>query len=215
MIRAFALAVASACAACITVNVNFPESAVKQAADDFVRDLYKDSATASAGEAASDSARVPTSNESEKPAKKKKNAKPAPNPSTFFDLLRALDPLPAALAEELNMSSSKAKSIKGRMSARLGEILKWKAKGALGETYDGNLAPRDTGALSRDEKKQVDALVEKENSDRAELYDEIQSVNSISDRKQTRIRKLFGNAFRSNSPAGTWVEAESGTWTRK
>lgn len=220
----FALATASAC---ITVNVNFPESAVKQAADDFVRDLYKDSATASA-ETGVDSARVPTSDEqsdeAEKPAKKKKGAKPAPNPSTakpstadqtFFDLLRAFDPIPAARAEELNMSSPKAKTIKGRMSARLGDILKWKAKGAVGETHDGNLAPRDTGALGKDEKKQLEALIEKENSDRAELYDEIQSVNAITDRKQTRIRRLFGNAFRSNSPAGTWVESESGAWSRK
>ena len=36
-----AIALASLTAACVTVNVNFPESTVQKATDDYVKELYK------------------------------------------------------------------------------------------------------------------------------------------------------------------------------
>ena len=195
-----------ALSACITVNVNFPESAVQRAADDFVRDLYKDSS------AQSSDAEEPTS-----PVKTKKKKAPASNakPSVSSSILKFFDFLPTAHAQELNMSSPKSKEIRARMGSRVGEIVKFKQKGALGENFEGELTLKDASGLSADEKKIAEKLVKEENKDRNDLYEEIQSVNSISDRKQTRIRKFFGNAFRMNSPAGTWIEAEEGKWKKK
>src|SRR5579872_4764189 len=39
--KILAITIATLVTSCITVNVNFPESAVQRAADDFVQDLYK------------------------------------------------------------------------------------------------------------------------------------------------------------------------------
>lgn len=174
--------------ACITVNVNFPESAVQRAADDFVRDLYKDDTKAA-------------------PAPPSKGTKPK---TSLYDAL-----VPSAWAQEINTSTPDAIKIKKRMSERVGKISQWKSKGVLGETVDGMLVVKDPKSLVAGDRKEVEALVKAENGDREDLYEEIQEANSITDRKQAKIRKFFSAAFREHSPPGTWVEAESGDWSKK
>ena len=176
---------------CITVNVNFPETAVQHAADDFVKDLY---------------GTQPASVEETVPPEEQESKKPSKTPkvkSGFINFFTA-----TAFAQSINMSTPKAREIKARMGTRVSEIMKWKSKGAIGESFDGNLVIKDNA-------DQVKALVETENKDRELLYEEVQSVNALSDHNQDRIRKFFGSAFRSNSPSGSWIENESGKWTKK
>lgn len=194
---------------CITVNVNFPESAVQRAADDFVRDLYRGTTAVAEADtkvdAKGDAAAVKSS---VKKSSKKKSEHPAPS-----DVAKPGEPhgwiidfgIASAHAQELNMHSPKAESIKARMKGRVGEIAKWKSKGAICETSDAMLvfkSPDKAGG----EAASVSKLVQSENADRDELYQEIQEVNKIQDRKQTKIRKFFAAAFRENSPAGTCFE---------
>ncbi len=214
-------------AACITVNVNFPESAVQRAADNFVQDLYKDTTASTIGDAAQKPTDAPAEKETAKETKKK-NKKPTTDSKTsapttdstkhtslfHFELITSVS-AEEAHAQELNMSSKKAQEIKAKMAARVPTIVDQKRKSLIGETFDGNLVVKDDSKLSKDEKKSLKELVEQENKDRNDLYEEIQSTNSISDRKQTRIRRFFGSAFKSNSPSGTWIETEEGKWNKK
>ena len=185
---------------CITVNVNFPESAVQRAADDFVRDLYKDAS-------ATTTVPTPTEEPKEKPSKTTSKKTKTTEFNIYF--------MNQAFAQELNMSSAKAREIKTKLASRVSEIVKWKQTGAIGENQEGELTLKDSASLSKDSKKHVEQLIEDENKDRTELYEEIQTTNSITDRKQTKIRKFFGNAFRQNSPAGTWIQSDSGNWSKK
>ncbi len=203
---------------CITVNVNFPESAVQRAADDFVRDLYRDTASNSTSTPAVEPAEKTTEKSTEKGLEKKKKKDLKQNTQTsktsFFQNI-SFTFLPHAFAQDLNMSSPKAKEIRGRMGSRVAEIITWKQKGIIGENFEAELVIRDLNAIPKQDKSRVEKLISDENSDRKELYEDIQKVNSIEDRKQTKIRKFFGNAFRQNSPAGTWIENDAGSWTRK
>jgi uncharacterized protein YdbL (DUF1318 family) len=171
---------------CITVNVNFPESAVQRAADDFVRELYQ------------------------------KTEETKPSNSSNKKQTKILNFLiEEAFAEELKLSSPKTLEIKKRMSERVSTIIEWKKKGKLGETYDGNLKLHDTKGLSKEAKDKLKKLVEEENEDRNLLYQEIQNLNQLTDHNQSRIRKFFANAFKENSPTGTWIQDEQGNWTQK
>ena len=175
-------------ASCITVNVNFPESAVQRAADDFVRDLYQESAQA-----------TPVKGKSDKvlPTETKKLKRGA-----YFSLSLVSE----AWAQELNMNDPKVQSIKAKMKNRIPDLNTYRNSGAICETSDGMLRAKDLKKAGADA-AMVAKLVEAENADRDSLYETIQSINQITDRKQTRIRKFFSAAFRSQtSPAGICEE---------
>ncbi len=208
--KSIALFICVAIAGCVTVNVNFPESAVQRAADSFVKDLYQPAPAAPQVDAAVGSAQV--KNSVKKVSKKKSTNAPA-NPVPSAPVKAGTEPstwlisfgLAEAYAQEINTSSPKAATIKARMKDRVAEISLWKAKGAVCETADGMLVfkhPEKAGAAAG----AVTKLVKAENDDRDALYAEIQDTNKITDRKQTRIRSIFSAAFKENSPAGTCFE---------
>lgn len=181
---------AAAVLGCITVNVYFPEGAVQRAADEFVKDLYK-------------------STDGQRPAGKGAAA-PAGQPSSRFSLITEV-----YAADEINIHSPGAEAIKGRMAPRVSELNGYKAKGVIGETNNGTVMLKDAAGLSLKDRAGVERLIQAENKDRGDLYDEVQKVNNLNDRNQTRIRSHFSKAFQEHSPAGTWIQGGSGGWTRK
>jgi uncharacterized protein YdbL (DUF1318 family) len=176
-------------AACITVNVYFPEGAVQRAADDFVKDLYE------------------------------KTPKPQPSgaakPHTGALPLKDLLIPQAYAADEVTISSPAAQAIKARMAGRVGELSSFKGRGVIGETNDGNVVVKDAAGLALKDRATVEKLISAENQDRSALYDEMQKANHLNDRNQTKIRATFSKAFQEHSPAGTWIQGESGGWSKK
>jgi hypothetical protein len=184
-------------AACITVNVNFPESAVQRAADDFVRDLYKGTAAATAdtdaGTAEAESEAVKST---VKRSSKKKAVKPvSTEPTTWnFSLFEQ------AHAQEINTSTPKALELKAKMKSRVNQIVEWKDKGVLCEASDGTLGVANISKAGA-KAGEVTRLVKLENKDRDELYQEVQDANRITDPNQKKIRSFFAAAFRGKGPA--------------
>lgn len=178
---------------CITVNVNFPETAVQRAADDFVHDLYSN---------------PPTEKSSE---------------GTFYRFyfpkkFEIKVGISEAYAQVINTQTPKTKKIKARMAKRVKKISLLKKEGILGESVDGNLVLKNPQKAAKYEKyglKKTQKLIEQENEDREELYEEIEEANKLSDKNHSRIRKIFGKAFQNNSPKGTWIEDADGNWDQK
>ena len=182
----FSMAALTLPSACVTVNVNLPESAVQKASDDYVKELYKskEKGKTSAPVAA------PTS---------------APHAAQFGFI-----PLAEAAEESmLRTDSPKVNEIKERQIQRLDEVTTAKKSGVMGESNEGYLVIK--GARSMKAEK----LVLDENSDRKDLYGEILKHNSISKGKMFDIQKGFARSFQEVSPPGTWVQDESGKWSRK
>jgi hypothetical protein len=199
--RLLTLAVAVAVAGCVTVNVNFPESAVQKAADDFVGDLYKPTASTNQidqdtkADADSEAAAV-------KSSVKRKHKKAPAAASGAPTTLHITFGMTAAFAQELNTHTPKADKIKEELRPLVPEIEKWKGKGAICETTDALLVlthPDMAGA----EAPAVAKLAKHVNELREQLYDEIASANNIQDRSHKVIRKTFATAFKEHSPAGT------------
>jgi uncharacterized protein YdbL (DUF1318 family) len=182
--------------ACVTVNVpiSFPESAVQSASDDYVRDLYR--------------------------AKEKGSAKPGAQPSGkpsasptgwILDLLEG----PAFAGDTFSANTDAAAAIKDRMSARVDDVIADKRAGSLGETNDGYLAVHEPKKLKPLLLKKLDKLVADENKDRKELYEHLVSANGLRKEHLKEIQKKFARSFQAESPSGTWVEDENGSWTQK
>jgi uncharacterized protein YdbL (DUF1318 family) len=176
---------------CVTVNVNFPESAVQKASDDYVRDIYR------------------TKEQGKAP-----KASPAPGTSMIhFDSFISTAYAEAEVA--LKMDSSKIETIKGKLKARVPEILAQKKEGIVGEGNDGMLVIKDASKVKPLMKKKVEDMVKDENSDRSSLYSEIVSTNHLSSSNVSQMKKSFSRSFQSESPSGTWVQSPEGTWSQK
>lgn len=198
-IHLFSSLIALSTSSCVTVNVNFPESAVQKATDDYVKDLYR----------AKEKGKTPSS----PPASSSSTAAPTSL------LLRDFNLISSAVAADVDMNfkvdTSKANSIKERLASRVDEVIKYKAEGLLGETLDGNLIIKDPKALKPLLAKKLEQLVKDENKDRQELYDEIVSANNMNKTGQATVRKSFAGSFIRESPKGTWVQSQAGSWKQK
>lgn len=178
--------------ACVTVNVNFPESAVQKATDDYVRDLYK---------AKEKGKPAPSSEQSSTPASKL---------TTFFSKVLIQD----AYADDFKVQSAKADTIKARLKSRLDDLISQKRSGNVGESNDGKLVVKAAG-LPPLLMKKVKTLVDEDNSDRMDLYKEVANLNGLGGSGISTVQKSFARSFQSISPSGTWVQDSDGNWTRK
>ncbi len=180
--------------ACVTVNVNFPESAVQKATDDYVRELYR------------------AKEKSGKPASTPQSA-----PSSSLEWLVAS----AQAAEQdvpivqFQLKSPKINEIHDRQAGRVSRLNQLKTKGALGESKEGLLEVRESASFKNDPvvSKQVETLLKEENQDRKALYDETERLNA-GKVPADKIKRFFGKSFRDYSPSGTWVQDEAGAWRK-
>jgi uncharacterized protein YdbL (DUF1318 family) len=89
------------------------------------------------------------------------------------------------------------------------------AKGALGENNRGFVEVRDVDKLSLQEKGRVKALVQQENSDRAQLYRALAEANNIAPDRVSDIATIFAGVNRQEAQTGWWIQQANGTWENK
>jgi uncharacterized protein len=182
-------------AACVTVHVNFPESSVQKATDDYVREIYK-------------------SKNSKKQDEETPAAKPSSGSSSLIDLL-----IPSAHAVEVDATfrtdTANAKQIQSRQARRLDEIDAQKRAGVIGETAAGTLVVKSPDKLKKLLQAKVERVIAEENADREALYKEVLETNKMASNRLKDIQASFARSFQKASPAGTWIEDESGSWKQK
>ena len=197
----FSCLTVSAATACVTVNVNFPESAVQKATDDYVKDLYRAKERGRA---------VP-------PAETAKPPQASVPPVVFKYLSEAF--LPEAFAAEsgfvFKVDSPASLKIRDRLAARLDEVIGEKKAGVLGESSDGWLVLKSPEKLKPLLLKKIDKLVSDDNADRKELYGDVLKFNKVPSNRLIDIQKSFARSFQAESPSGTWIQDETGIWTQK
>lgn len=200
LFSSFALVAANV--SCVTVNVNFPESAVQKAADDYVRDLYR----------AKEKGKSPTSS----------NTGETPKPGAWNRL--RFEMVSSAQAEEsFKMDSPEISEIKQDQSSRIDDLNKFKKSGHIGEKNDGYVvilkkfgpvdgsdpvAARQNAKLN----EKLSKLEAAENNDRKRLYESALKLNGYGKERLPHIQRIFRNSFREASPAGTPKQSDDGRW---
>lgn len=184
---------------CVTVNIYFPAAAIQKAADQIVDDVRK----------------TPEQKPDQTPQQKPEDQK---DKSSLWERLRfvGLGPTEAyAATVDVNVSTPAIRGLKASMASRFPQLQPLYGKGAIGETNNGLLAIRDTGALSLKEKADVNRLVDQENADRQALYAEIIRANNLDAGRLAEVQKLFANSWRDKSSPGWWIQTDSGQWGKK
>ncbi len=178
--------------ACITVNIYFPEAAVKQAASEIV-----------------DEVRQQNTND-------KDTAQPAIKGQGTVSRSGGFSLVPAAFAlQETSVSNPTIRALKDSLKQRFPDLRPFYDAGNVGESNTGFVEVRDDGALSLKDKAALRDLVRDENSDRTKLYAEVAMALNIEASQIGRIQKIFAESWIDNAAPGWWVQNEAGEWAKK
>jgi len=177
-------------AACVTINVYFPEAAAEKAADRFIRDVLGED--------------VPAAPSSEPQAARS---------SWWY----ALSPVATAHAQspDIDINTPQIQAIKERMRERQSEHLAaWFDAGAIGFSNDGLVEIRDRSAVSLSERRNLERVVSEENADRNAVYREIAIANGHPE-WEGDIRQTFARQWIANARSGWYYQTQDGNWTQK
>ena len=184
---------------CVTVNIYFPAAAIQKAADQIVDDVRK----------------APEPAPEQTPEQKREQAPDKKSGLEWFRVVAIGATAAHAAAVDVNVSTPAIRALKASMAARFPQLQPLYGKGAVGETNNGLVVVRDTGALSLKEKADVNRLVSEENRDRTALYTEIIKANNIDMGQLPEVQKIFANSWRGKSAPGWWIQQDNGQWAKK
>jgi uncharacterized protein YdbL (DUF1318 family) len=177
-------------AACVTVNIYFPEAQVKAAASQIESEIQKEAA-AKAGE---------------QPVKK---IAVLPRTASFTFV-------PAAYAqEETTVSNPAIRALKDQSASNLAALMPYFNAGNVGLTNDGLVDVRDESGLNLQAKGTLRKLVKDDNDVRMKLYGEVAKAMNIEASQIAKIQKIFAESRIGAAPAGWWIQKDDGTWVKK
>jgi uncharacterized protein YdbL (DUF1318 family) len=180
-------------AACVTINVYFPEAAAEKAADRIIEDVWGPG------------------------AKDKQSALPLRPAAAMLAATRAVLELlvPAANAQaDINVSTPAIRALTASMESRHAQLSQYYDGGAIGLTANGLIEIRDPNAVPLAERNAVRKLVADENGDRSSLYREIAAANGHPEWEQD-IRNTFAQRWVANARSGWWYRNAAGAWAQK
>ena len=191
-------------AACITVNVYFPEAAAENAADRIIREVY--------GQKPSESA-TPAPVESDEQSFRERRIDNR-IPALFAALFDTLIPTAHAADPDIDISTPAIGALKENMKKRHQLFVSFYNSGAIGMDNRGLLSMRSSQLIPIRERNTVKQLIVAENHDRNALYQEIAKANGHKDWEDD-IRSIFARRWVGNAPYGWWFQDQSGEWKQK
>ncbi len=184
-------------AACITVNVYFPEAAIKDLSKQIEEQVQQEAA---------------------KQEGDKKEPEAAPQgggSSSLLDAILGVSVAHAQVAEPAVTSPAIRKIIQSR-GARVADLDRYKDQGVIGENNQGMVEARNLETLSDlKARAEVQRLVKAENTDREELYKEIAAAEGVDLSQLPRIKETYAGTLRANAKPGHWIQDAGGAWKQK
>lgn len=197
-------------AGCVTINVYFPAAAAQKAADKIIGNIIGTDSPEPAATPPASSAQPPSPDH--EPANDGRRGEPL-----AVRMLEAL--IPAANAAEaepdLDIHTPAIDATMARMRTRFHATLETLLdSGAVGFTYNGDVALHDAAKIPLPERAQANQAVAAENADRAELYKQIAVANGHPE-WATRMREAFARRWIAMAHPGWYYQNASGNWQRK
>ncbi len=187
-----------AVAACVTINVYFPEAAAEQAATQFISGVLNaeeqtDDTIVEGGETSAISIQ-----------------------QYGFDPFAFL--VPAAHAQQgvnIDINTPPIRAIQDRMRARQkNELQPFFEAGAIGYGNNAMLVIRDRSAVGLADRSKLERVVAADNQDRAAVYREIAVANGHPE-WEDEIRNTFANEWVEQAQSGWYYQDASGNWVQK
>ncbi len=159
---------------CVTINIYFPAEKVESIAGEIVEDI-----------------RGPNPEKNDESKNKEKSSRHRDN---YMALL-----VNVAWAEDVTtISNPTIRTLKQQMKDRFALLKPFFQKGILKEGNDGYVSIGDTGSVSLKERRNINALVAAENSDRKTLYQEVAAALNIEPGQTDKIAAIFAKEWQKS-----------------
>ncbi len=195
---AFGALLVTLVAACVTINVYFPEAAAEQAADRIIDKVR--------GEQTDGGAALSPGNGSF-------HAEPvmvaAARAYAGFFIAEAQ----AQADVDFDRPSPEKTARENALANRFPQLRPWYDAGAIGMNERGNVEVRDRNLIPLKDRNSVLQLVNAQNSDWDALYAEIARLNGHPE-WESGIRRTFASRWVAKADGGWWYK-ENGNWTQK
>ncbi len=203
---AIGLGCAALLAACITINVYFPEAAVKELSQQIEDEVQK----TAAGEAAPAPDPTPT------PVAQSTEGRS----ESLLSYILSLGATTAYAAQDEvaapEITNPAIRKIIDSRATRLEAVNDLKAKGVIGESNQALLEVRNLDAIQGlKERADVQKLVKDENADREQLFKEIAAAKNVDLAQLPQIRATYAETLRENAHPGDWIQLPDGSWVQK
>jgi uncharacterized protein YdbL (DUF1318 family) len=193
--------------ACVTINVYFPEAAIKDLSKQIEDQVQKEAAKQPQQPQQPPAAETPAP-----PAGEKHQGGSA----SLLDLVLGATP---ALAQEVaapEISSPAIRKIIESRAQRASSIALYKSQGAIGENNRALVEPRGLDKLADlKSRAQVQQLVKAENADRDALFKEIAAAKNVDLAQLPKIQETYAATLRDNARPGEWIQLPEGSWKQK
>lgn len=122
--------------------------------------------------------------------------------------------------EEVKISPEKRRVLDALRQQKFNkdDIDEFKRMGYVGENKEGFLEIRPSGTLNENPEtlQLVQEIVQEENQDREIIMDRVVELNdTLKKTVRNDILAVFARMNQENSPEGTWVQQEDGSWVKK
>ena len=205
--------------ACITINVYFPEAAV--------RDLSEKIEDAVAREAA----KIDDNPSTDEDGESESEGSSASEPDGFemaslsarlygtvvgslLDLTAADVQAQSGVAAPEITNPAIRKIVQSRAS-RVQQLDRFKSMGVLGESNRALVEVRSLDPLELRQRAAVQKLVREENADRDRMFREIAAATSADLAQLPQIQSTYAETLRRNARAGEWIQMPDGQWKQK
>jgi hypothetical protein len=199
MAMAFAALVVAFAAACVTINVYFPEAAAEQAADRII-----DKVKGETSEADDTGALLRQGDPMAEPA-----LVVAARHFAGFLIADAN----AQGAVDFDKPSARKTALENSLANRFPQLKPYFDTGAVGVNETGTVEIRDRNLVPLKDRNALLQLVNAQNSDWDALYAEIANLNGQPDWEDS-IRRTFASRWVAKAEAGWWYK-EGGAWKQK
>jgi len=200
------LAALLAAAACVTINVYFPEEAVQDLSEQIEDEVQK-----RAAEIEQEGGTTEGSDD---------GTPQSGGGAGSVGLLNLLLGASPAYAQEgvaaPEVSNPAIRKIIDSRANRVGAIDKLKSKGIVGESNLALLELRDLEAIA-DLRQRANAqrLVREENADRRRLFEEIAAAKNVDRSQLSKIQETYAGTLRDQARKGDWIQTSDGRWKQK
>ncbi len=182
---------------CVTINIYFPAAAVEKAADRMVDEVW--------------------GGKKDQPAPPEKGSRPQSFINQLFKFALTVISPADALAQEadINVTTPAIRALKESIKERAGALQSYLDKGNVGIAGNGLLIVRSVEDAGLKDKALLKRLVDAENTDRNNLYNEIAKANKFPPEKVKEIGEIFAISWISQAKKGWWIQDASGKWSMK
>jgi hypothetical protein len=196
---AFAGLVIAFAAACVTINVYFPEAAAEQAADRII-----------------DKVRGETTDDGDTGARLRSRG-PVAEPAMVVAARHVVNFMIADAnaqgAVDFDKPSARKTALENSLANRFPQLKPFFDSGAIGVNETGAIEIRDRNLVPLKDRNALLQLVNAQNNDWDALYKEIASLNGQPDWEDS-IRRTFASRWVAKADAGWWYK-EGNSWKQK